>query len=459
LQDVTVVILAAGEGKRMNSALPKVLHSFLGRTLLEHVVAAAQPVSSRQIVVIGRGGEAVRASLGGSVSYVWQKKQLGTGHAVLQAMPLLPEEGTVLILYGDVPLLDTATLKELLAFHQRGGVCATVLAASVPDAAGYGRIVRSPSGSLLKIVEDKDATGEERGISEINTGTCVFAAAALREALTSLTYNNAQGEYYLTDCMEILATKGYPVAVCLLANHRLALGVNDRNQLAEAAALMRAKINHGLMAEGVTIIDPAATYIDVTVSIGRDTVLLPNTILSGQTVVGEECIIGPFTEISNSRLGNQVTVRHSVVSSSVLEDEVTVGPFAHLRPETRLARKVKVGDFVEIKKSDVGEGSKIPHLSYVGDAVVGSNVNLGAGTIVVNYDGRKKHETQIDDGAFIGCNSTLVAPLHVGKDSFVAAGSTVTKDVPPGALALARSEQVNKKNLARRFLERGPVEK
>ncbi len=458
-EDVTAVILAAGEGKRMKSGLPKVLHSFLGRTLLEHVMAAALPVSRNQVVVIGRGGEAVMAALGEGVTYAWQEKQLGTGHAVMQALPHLPAEGTVLILYGDVPLLDTATLKKLLAHHHSGGFAATVLTARVPDATGYGRIVRSESGSLLNIVEEKDATAAEKDIGEINTGTYAFAAAALREALGGIGQDNTQGEYYLTDCIGVLVKKGYNVAAHLMPDYRLALGVNDRKQLAEAAALMRDRINSGLMAEGVTINDPSSTYVDVTVSVGGDTVLLPNTILSGRTTVGERCTIGPFTEISDSRLGNGVVVRHSVVSGSVLEDGVTVGPFAHLRPETRLGRHVKVGDFVEIKKSEVGEGSKIPHLSYVGDAVVGKSVNLGAGAIVVNYDGRKKYETQIDDGAFVGCNSNLVAPLHIGKGAFVAAGSTVTRDVPPGALALSRAEQVNKPNLARRFLKKEPGEK
>jgi bifunctional UDP-N-acetylglucosamine pyrophosphorylase/glucosamine-1-phosphate N-acetyltransferase len=459
LKQVTAVILAAGEGKRMKSRLPKALHSFLGRTLLEHVLAAVLPVSGRQVVVIGHGGEQVKAALGEGVSYAWQENQLGTGHALLQAVPLLPEEGTVLVLYGDVPLLDTAALSAFLAVHRDGGFSATVLTANVPDATGYGRVIRSACGSLAKIAEEKDATREEKGVSEINTGTYAFEAELLRQALSELSSDNALGEYYLTDCISIMAQKGYRVAAHLIADYRLALGVNDRRQLAEAAMIMRDRINTELMEAGVTIADPASTYVDVTVSVGCDTVLLPGTVLSGRTRVGEGCSIGPFTEISDSQLGDRVTVRHSVVSGSVLGDGVTVGPFAHLRPETRLGPNVKIGDFVEIKKSEVGEGSKIPHLSYVGDATLGRGVNLGAGTIVVNYDGRKKYETKIDDGAFVGCNSNLVAPLHIGKGAFIAAGSTVTRDVPPGALALSRPEQVIKENLARRFLKKEPAEK
>jgi bifunctional UDP-N-acetylglucosamine pyrophosphorylase/glucosamine-1-phosphate N-acetyltransferase len=341
----------------------------------------------------------------------------------------------------------------LLDVHKAHGAAATVLTAHVPKAAGYGRMVREPGGALVKIVEEKDASAGERKIHEINTGTYVFSAAALHETLQSLSSDNAQGEYYLTDCVELLIRNGLPVASYCLEDYRVALGVNDRSQLSEAARLLRDRINHGHMERGVTMTDPATTYVDINVSIGRDTVLLPNTMIFGETVIGEDCEIGPCSELRDCTVGNSVLIRHSTANDSILEDGVTVGPFANLRPETILRSGVKIGDFVEIKKSDIGPGSKVPHLSYVGDAQIGSCVNMGAGTIVVNYDGRKKHATLIGDGAFIGCNSNLVAPLRVGEGSFIAAGSTLTKDGPAGALSLSRSPQVNKEKMAGRFID------
>ncbi|MBS4023911.1 MAG: bifunctional UDP-N-acetylglucosamine diphosphorylase/glucosamine-1-phosphate N-acetyltransferase GlmU [Dethiobacter sp.] len=454
MKKVSTVILAAGEGKRMNSALPKVLHRFCGRSLLGHVVAAASQVSSDLIVVVGHGADSVQAQLGDSVRYAHQKQQKGTGHAVMQAAELLPREGTVLILCGDTPLLSAEILFALLTEHNNKNTAVTVLTAVVPNPAGYGRIVRTAAGAVQKIVEEKDASLKEKEITEINTGTYVFAAAPLHAALKLISNNNAQGEYYLTDCLEILLKQGFALSSHCLDDYRLALGVNDRAQLAEAGSLMRERINTQLMAAGVTIVDAAATYIDAGVEIGRDTIIYPGAILAGATTIGEECAIGPFCEISHSQIGSRVTISHSVATESVMDDDVSVGPFAHLRPGTRLRKGVKVGDFVEIKKSDIGEQSKIPHLSYVGDAQIGSEVNLGAGTIVVNYDGREKHVTNIEDGAFIGCNSNLVAPLSIGKGAFVAAGSTITKDVPAGALSLARPKQVNKENMGKRFLKK-----
>jgi bifunctional UDP-N-acetylglucosamine pyrophosphorylase / glucosamine-1-phosphate N-acetyltransferase len=453
MMKVSTVILAAGEGKRMKSSLPKVLHGFCGRTLLGHVLAAASDVSSDLIVVVGHGAESVKSQTGDGVTYVYQEEQLGTGHAVMQAAEVLPREGTVLILYGDVPLLSADVLRSLLNKHIESGAAATVLTAIVPDPTGYGRIVRTSAGELAKIVEHKEAAAAELLISEINTGTYVFAAATLLEALQLLDNDNAQREFYLTDCLEMLINKRLKVSSYCMDDYRLALGVNDRSQLAEAGRLMRERINIQLMEAGVTIVDPAAIYIDAGVKVGCDTVIHPGTVLRGATTIGEGCAIGPFCDISHSQIGNDVSVRHSVITESILDDGVSVGPFSHLRPGTRLRQGVKVGDFVEIKKSDIGSLSKIPHLSYVGDAHIGSEVNVGAGTIVVNYDGRTKHETNIEDGAFIGCNSNLVAPLNIGKNAFVAAGSTITKDVPAGALSLARPKQVNKENMGRRFLK------
>lgn len=455
MQIAAAVILAAGEGKRMKSSLPKVLHTVCGRSLIRHVVAAAEQLCSEIIVVIGHGADAVRAELGASVSYCLQEKQLGTGHAVMQAAHLLPPAGPVFVLCGDTPLLTADALRSLQAVYLESAAAAVVLTACVPKAEGYGRIVRNSSGSLSRIAEDRDATVQEKMINEVNTGVYLFEAAALHRALPLLRNENSQAEYYLTDVLQILLQEKLPVAACLVSDWRMTMGINDRAQLTAAEKLLRERINGQLMLDGVTMKDPAAVYIDAGVHIGRDTVLLPGTMLLGRTIVGENCLIGPHTEIRDSIVGNSVTVCHSMVSGSVLDDGVAVGPFAHLRPETRLRSGVRVGDFVEIKKSDIGSGSKIPHLSYVGDTKVGRDVNLGAGTIVVNYDGRKKHETCIGDRAFIGCNSNLVAPLSIGEGAFVAAGSTVTQDVPANALAVARVRQVNKEKLAARFLKRG----
>lgn len=447
------VVLAAGEGKRMKSASPKVLHSVCGKPMLEHVVSAVSSVCSEIIVVIGHQGHEVKQAFGERVSYVEQAQQLGTGHAVLQAVPLLPTSGTVFVLCGDTPLLSAETMQNLLEAHQKAQAGATILTACLPEPFGYGRIIRD-NGRVSKIVEERDATDEECKVCEINTGTYVFDAQLLREALANLHTNNAQGEYYLTDCIEQIISKAHLVTTCILEDHRLALGVNDRLQLAQAQSLMQERINRTLMAAGVTMIDPQSTYVDAGVSIASDTVIMPNTVLRGATQIGHHCVIGPNSELIDCQVGNEVVFRHSVATSCRLADKVTVGPFAHLRPETVLENGVKVGDFVEIKKSQVGENTKIAHLSYIGDAQIGSDVNMGGGIIVVNYDGRKKHQTVIGTRAFIGCNSNLVAPVTIGEGAFVAAGSTITKNVPAGALSLARAQQVNKEGRATRLLKK-----
>ncbi|EEG76613.1 bifunctional UDP-N-acetylglucosamine diphosphorylase/glucosamine-1-phosphate N-acetyltransferase GlmU [Dethiobacter alkaliphilus] len=452
MEKVTTVVLAAGEGKRMKSQTPKVLHRICGRSLLGHVLAAVEKASQQKIVVVGHGAQQVKEAFGDKVQYAYQHQQLGTGHAVMQAEQQIPRAGDVFILCGDTPLLSAEVMEKMLLAHKQSGVAATVLTAVVPDAYGYGRIIRTEAGDVVKIVEEKDATEGERTVREINTGTYLFQAEALLDSLGDLDNDNAQGEYYLTDCIALLISRGLKVGSYCLEDYRMALGVNDRSQLAEAAKLLRERINGELMAGGVTIHDPATTYVDVDVRVGEDTELLPNTYLKGATEIGARCVIGPGTEITECQIGSCVTVRHSVLNRSVLEDNVTVGPFAHLRPETVLRSGVKVGDFVEIKKSDIGSQSKVPHLSYVGDARVGQGVNLGAGTIVVNYDGKNKHVTEIGPRAFIGCNSNLVAPVSIGKGAFVAAGSTITKDVPDGSLSLARPKQVNKEGLAGRFI-------
>lgn len=449
---LTAVILAAGEGKRMHSRRPKVLHEICGQPMLAHVISAVRNVCSDIIVVVGHQGEEIKAAVGDSVVYAEQHEQLGTAHAVLQAEPLLPDAGNVLVLCGDTPLLTPEAIEQLYTVHRSAAAAATILTATVPNPFGYGRIVRGPDGEIQKIVEEKDATAEEKMLTEINTGTYAFDIRALREGLVGVKNANAAGEYYLTDCVELIIKSGKKVATSLLPDYRLALGVNDRIQLAEAQSLMQERINRNLMAAGVTMINPATVYIDAEVKVGRDTVIFPNTILRGWTVVGEECMLGPQTEITDSTIGDGSQVRHSVVTESILERKVTVGPFCHLRPGTILKSGVKVGDFVEIKNSQVGEGSKIPHHSYIGDAEIGCDVNMGAGTIVVNFDGRNKYKTVVADGAFVGCNSNLVAPVTIGRGAFVAAGSTITNDVPAGALSLTRARQVDKPGLAARLL-------
>ncbi|NLZ93130.1 MAG: bifunctional UDP-N-acetylglucosamine diphosphorylase/glucosamine-1-phosphate N-acetyltransferase GlmU [Firmicutes bacterium] len=452
MEERVAIILAAGAGKRMKSDRPKVLHSICGLPMVKHVANAVSSVCAKKIVVIGYHGEQVKAALGDTVQYAEQMHQLGTGHAVMQAVPLLPEKGLVVIVCGDTPLLEAATIEKLLADFQQSQAAATILTANVPDPFGYGRIVRDERGQVCKIVEEKDAADKERLIQEINTGTYIFDINALRESLANLDNKNAQGEYYLTDCIAYLIAQKQLVTTSILADYRLAMGVNDRRQLAEAQALMQNRINNKLMANGVTLVDPQTTYVDVNVVVGRDTVIMPNTMLRGTTIIGEGCEIGPNTELTDCQVGNEVSIRHSVATGSILEDGVTVGPFAHLRPETVLHRGAKIGDFVEIKKSQIGENSKVAHLTYIGDAQIGSGVNMGGGIIVVNYDGRKKHQTIIKDGAFVGCNSNLVAPVTIGEGAFVAAGSTITKDVPAGSLSLARALQVNKEGLAKRYL-------
>lgn len=451
---ISAVILAAGEGKRMKSDCPKVLHSLCGRTLIGHVLAALDTVCRDKIVVVGHGAGAVKEALGDAVRYALQERQLGTGHAVMQAAPLLGDADNVFILCGDTPLLTGDVMSGLEAMHRAAGAAVTILTAIIPDPAGYGRIVRDTADRVIRIVEEKDASEGEKKINEINTGAYLFSAKALLGSLEKLTSENAQGEYYLTDCVELVAAEGRLATTFVLNDDQLALGVNDRMQLAEAERLMRARLNTALMAEGVTMTDPGSTYVDAGVRVGRDTVLLPGTMLRGETAVGSGCVIGPNCEITDCEIGDGVTIRHSVLTGCRVEDDVSVGPFAHIRPDTVLRRSVKIGDFVELKKSDIGEGTKIPHLSYVGDADVGPGANLGAGTIVVNYDGRKKHKTLIEAGAFVGCNSNLVAPVRIGRNAFVAAGSTITKDVPDGSLSLARPKQVNKDGVAARFLER-----
>ncbi|UNC90697.1 bifunctional UDP-N-acetylglucosamine diphosphorylase/glucosamine-1-phosphate N-acetyltransferase GlmU [Candidatus Contubernalis alkaliaceticus] len=447
----TAVILAAGEGTRMKSDVPKVLHKLCGKTMIGHVLDALKPVVEKSIVIIGHRAEEVRASIGENVIYAYQYQQRGTGHAVNQALSSIPEQGDVLIVCGDTPLLTQDIFEGLLAFHRSEGCAAVVLTANLDNPFGYGRIIRDKTGKVTKIKEEKDANEEERKIREINTGTYCVNAQLLKETLALISDDNENREYYLTDLVEILSNQQKKVSAFKIDDFFLAQGINTRVQLSEAEAVLRKRINEKLMLEGVTMVDPASIYIDVDVKVGKDTVIMPQTIVQGRTQIGERCVIGPQSRLVDSTLADKVTFQNSIILESIVEEEANIGPFAYIRPESRICRGAKVGDFVEIKKSQIGSGSKVPHLSYVGDTTVGERANLGAGTIIVNYDGVTKHHSYIEDGAFVGCNSNLIAPVVIGEGAYVAAGSTIKENVPQNALAIGRAAQVNKLKGAERL--------
>ena len=445
MSDLVTVILAAGKGTRMKSKLPKVLHKAAGKTMVQHVLDAAKAAGAkRSIVVTGFGGDAVRAAVGGQAEFAEQKEQLGTGHAVMQTAGLLQNEtGTVMVLCGDTPLLTGDLLKKLYDSHVKAQAKATVLTAIMPDAAGYGRIIRMADGSVQKIVEHKDATEEERQVREVNSGIYCFDAKALFASLQKVTNDNAQGEYYLPDVLEILQKQGEKIWAVAADDYESTLGINSRQQLAGAEKILRRRKNEQLMADGVTLMDPDTTYVDADVKVGRDTVIYPMTWLEGNTEIGEECEIGPSVRFQNVKAGSHVTGQFTYAHDCELEDGVILGQFTHIRPDTHLAEGVKIGNFVEVKNSTIGKGSKLPHLSYIGDTDMGSDCNMGCGTITVNYDGKTKFRTKIGNDAFIGCNSNLVAPVEVEDGAYVGAGSTITKKVPSNTLAIARSRQKN----------------
>lgn len=455
------IILAAGKGTRMKSRLPKVLHKLGGKYMAEHVFDAVRASGVEEMVaVVGHAAEMVQEALGDGLMYAIQEEQLGTGHAVMKALPCIRQaDGIVLVACGDTPLIRAETFRSLIEFHRESGAVCTVLSARLPDPAGYGRVIRNSDSTVARIVEQKDAAPEELVVNEINTGTYCFDLNQLREAVKTLTCDNAQGEYYLTDTISFFVSQGWKVEALVAEDFEETFGINSRMQLAEADAVLRSRKIFALMEDGVTIIDPGSTFIDTDVQVGQDTVIEPFTFLRGNTRIGSECRIGPHCDISNCILGNEVQVSRSTLVESEVEDRCTIGPFAYLRPGTILHRQVKVGDFVEIKKSEIGEGSKVPHLSYVGDARVGRKVNIGCGTITCNYDGKTKHPTVIGDGAFIGSNSNLVAPVTVGKGAMTGAGSTITKNVPDGDLALERSQQVYLTGWAERWFRKQPEDK
>ncbi|AMQ08331.1 bifunctional UDP-N-acetylglucosamine diphosphorylase/glucosamine-1-phosphate N-acetyltransferase GlmU [Sporosarcina psychrophila] len=447
------VVLAAGQGTRMKSDLYKVLHPVCGKPMVEHVIDHIRGLGIGRIVtIVGHGAETVEETLGEKSEYALQQEQLGTAHAVQQAERLIGDlDGTTIVVCGDTPLIRSETMEELIAHHKTTGAKATILTVNADDPTGYGRIIRGESGQVLRNVEQKDATPEEQKVTEINTGTYCFDNRTLFETLKKVKNNNTQGEYYLPDVVGILQSENALVSAYVTGDFSETLGINDRVVLAEAERVMRRRIAEKHMRNGVTIINPESTYISAAAEIGRDTVLQPGTMIEGHTVIGNKCVIGPNSQIVDSVIGDNTNVHSSVVLSSRIGSTTAIGPFAHIRPDSDLGDSVKIGNFVEVKKATLGEGSKVSHLSYIGDAKIGSHVNVGCGTITVNYDGKNKHLTTIEDNAFIGCNSNLVAPVTVGKGAYVAAGSTITKSVPESSLAIARARQENKEGYANKL--------
>ncbi|MEU5869486.1 MULTISPECIES: bifunctional UDP-N-acetylglucosamine diphosphorylase/glucosamine-1-phosphate N-acetyltransferase GlmU [unclassified Nonomuraea] len=443
-----VIVLAAGEGTRMKSQTPKVLHELCGRALVDHMLAAARDLGpERLIVVIGHALEQVGGHLAATspdARAVVQREQRGTGHAVRTVLEEVGTiAGTILVTYGDVPLLRAQTLATLLDKHAADGNAVTVLTAQVPDPTGYGRIIRDPSGAVLEIVEEKDADDEQRAIKEMNSGIYAFDGLLLADAVKRVSTDNAQGEEYLTDVLGILRGDGHRVGACVAADHVEVEGVNDRVQLAFARKVLNRRLLEEHMRAGVTVIDPAATWVDVGVEIEPDAVIHPGTQLHGRTVVGAGAEIGPATTLTDTRVGERAVVRNAVCDNAEIGPEANVGPYAYLRPGTVLSRRSKAGTFVEMKNTKVGERSKVPHLTYAGDATIGEDVNIGASTVFVNYDGVDKHHTTVGDGAFVGCDTMLIAPVTIGDGANTAAGSVIVNDVPPGAMGVARARQRN----------------
>lgn len=435
-----VVVLAAGKGIRMKSKLPKVLHPICGKAMLLWVLDVAKLMSERVCIVLGYSADIVREILPPEIEVRIQQEQLGTAHAVMSAKDFIDPDDDVLILYGDMPLIKVETLRKVANQHKEDENDVTIVSTVMENATGYGRIVRDLKGNFVRIVEEADATDEEKMIREVNTGIYIFKGKQLLSALPKVNCNNAKGEYYLTDVVGMMSKVG----VHKSDDWGQFMGINDKVQLAFAQRKKRFEILERLMLQGVTIIDPETTYVDADVEIGCDTILYPMTLLLGKTKIGEDCVIGPMARLENCLIGNRVRVISSDCVGATIEDDVSVGPFARLREGTVLKSGVKIGNFVEVKNSKIGSRSKAQHLAYLGDATVGEDVNVGAGTITCNFDGKRKNPTFIDDGAFVGSNCCLIAPLKIGKGAFIAAGSVITEDVPEWSLAIARCRQVVK---------------
>ncbi|NLY09577.1 MAG: bifunctional UDP-N-acetylglucosamine diphosphorylase/glucosamine-1-phosphate N-acetyltransferase GlmU [Tissierellia bacterium] len=451
------IILAAGAGTRMKSNQPKVLHEILNKPMLHYVIEASKGFNpGKTILITGHGTEAVEKkfeaypNIAFALQPIGEGEPYGTGYAAMQALPYVEDEDKVLILSGDTPLITEKTLKDLENYYIEGGYSGVILSATTDDLVGYGRIIRDISGEFTAIREDRDCNPKEKKITEINGGIYLFSGKCLREGLASIDDDNAQGEYYLTDVVEVLSNKGYRVGAYNMGVTQELDGINSRAQLAQANNAMKMRINEHLMNEGVTIIDPENTWIGPNVEVGKDSIIWPGAVLEGDTKIGEATIIRGTTRIVDSSIGNGVTVESSLIENSVVGNDVTIGPFAHLRPNAVLEDNVKIGNFVEVKNATMKSGSKASHLSYVGDASVGERVNIGCGVIFVNYDGKNKFKSVIEDDAFVGSNSNVVAPVHVGKGAFIAAGSTVTCDVNEDTLVIARAKEVVKEGWSKR---------
>lgn len=441
------LILAAGQGKRINSNLPKVLHKVCGKEMVNHVIDTLRKTNVDDInVIIGKGAELVKTNTESRVvTYSMQEEQLGTGHAVKCAVDFLKgKKGTVAVFCGDAPLIKEDTINRMFDEHLANKNSATILTSILDDATGYGRIIRS-GDEVLKIVEHKDCNEEELKVKEMNAGVYCFDIQSLLESLEKLSNSNAQGEYYLTDVIGILKEENHRVGA-VITDYEETMGVNSRVQLSQVEAILRNRINTKHMEYGITIIDPSSTYIGADVQIGKDTIIYPGNVIEGNTIIGENCILYPNSRINNSVIENNVEIQSSVILQSRIGNNTTVGPFAYIRPESVIGNDVRVGDFVEIKKSTIGDNTKVSHLTYIGDAEVGENCNFGCGTVTVNYDGKNKNKTIIGNNSFIGCNTNLISPVTVEDNTYIAAGSTITNDVKEGELAVARAKQRNIKD-------------
>lgn len=446
------IILAAGEGTRMKSKVSKVLHNVCGKPILSYIVNAGKAANlEKNVVVVGHSGDMVREYFK-EEDIIFKTQEIGedipygTGYAVMQAIDEVEENSTVVILYGDTPLIREQTIKKLIEYHKENDFKGTVLTAKLSNPKGYGRIVRDESGNISKIVEDKDASQSEKEIDEINSGIYCFDGDLLKDSLSKITDDNSQNEYYITDVIEILKNEGHDVGAYVIEDSVEINGVNSRAQLAYCENIIRSRINDYHMENGVTFIDPSSTYIESDVKIGKDTIIYPGVILEGKTEIGEDCIIKQASRIENSKIMNSVVIESSLIEDSFVDDHTKIGPNAHLRPNCHIGKNIKIGNFVEVKNSVMKDNSKAGHLAYIGDADIGYNVNVGCGVVFVNYDGRNKFRTTVGDNAFIGSNANVVAPLQIENWAYIAAGSTITKTVKEGELSIARAEQVNKKD-------------
>lgn len=442
----TSVILAAGMGTRMKSKMPKVLHKVCGKPLSKWVIDASKAAGADKVcAVVGHKAETVKEVLGDVCEFALQAEQKGTGHAVMQAIDVIKNsKGEVVILNGDTPLITAETINKAIEYHKNNDNQATVITAILDDATGYGRIVRDNDGSVLKIVEQKDASEEEKKINEVNSGMYVFDAQSLVYALDKITPNNAQGEYYLTDTLEILLSAGKKIGGYAISDNDEIRGINDRVQLNEAEKIMQKRINEYHMRNGVTMRNPESVYIEDGVEIGNDTEICQNVTIKSGTKIGSDCVIGSGSMLDRAVIHDSVDVLSSVILESEVDEGTHVGPFAYIRPNCHVGKEVKVGDFVELKNSNIDDGTKISHLTYIGDSDVGKRVNFGCGTVTCNYDGKKKYRTTIGDDCFVGCNTNFVSPINVGDGVYIAAGSTITEDIPENSLSIARARQVNK---------------